>query len=149
MHKLRLRQIAMVVAVAALGAAGCGGSDGSQNKPASATSGLTPSTGSTAGPTDRGTGFVAQVKAVCRQASAAASSADGDASKLAAVLDRYLPVFRAISAPASLQPTYAQLLANLSKISAALKRNDIATVKQLENRDHPLASRLGIHHCAA
>src|SRR5205807_2949559 len=105
----------------------------------------TTATGAQAG----GAAFVAQVRVVCRRANVAAASAEGDAHKLAAVLDRYLPEFRSVSAPPSLQPTYEQLLSNLSKISAALKRRDIAAVKQLENQDHPLAAKLGIRHCAA
>src|SRR3954451_22318643 len=101
MHRLAQHQCALVLSVAALAAAACGGSSGGSK---TATSGLTPGTTATSAQAG-GAAFVAQGRGVCRRANAAAVSAEGDAHRLAAVLDRYLPEFRSVSAPPSLQPT--------------------------------------------
>ena len=139
----------MVLSLAAIALAGCGGGRASPPPPTAPPQ--TPSTAPTGGtvPAAGADRFAAQVRAVCRRANAAGAPADGDANKLAAVLDTFLPQFRAIGAPPALAPSYARLLSNLSHISAALKRRDIATVKRLEDQDHALAAKLGIRHCAA
>jgi ABC-type glycerol-3-phosphate transport system substrate-binding protein len=154
MNKLRTRHMALVLGVAAIAAAGCGSSSSSKSKPASgATSGLTPSTTGTTGTTTTAasstSGFVAQVKPICKAFQAAGKTQGKTIAGAAAVIEQYVPKFRSVTPPAALQADYNQLLANFTKIAAALKKNDLPTAQALGPVDKKLANKLGLTKCAS
>jgi hypothetical protein len=150
MNKLRTRHMALVLGVAAIAAAGCGSSSKSKTTPASgATSGLTPSTASTGTSTTATpkSGFSAQLNTLCKQGNALSKNAT-TGPQAAAVAEKLLPKFEALTPSAAEKATYASYISNLKLEIAAAKKNDVATLKKLVVKERSLGKQLGAPDCA-
>lgn len=133
MHK-RYSAIALCCAAAAL--AGCGSSSGSSASNPQGT-----------GPANTPV-FRASLNALCKQGNAAAAKAGGDPAKALAILNRYLPQFKALTAQGSLGTEYQRFVANLEAEAAAIKTRNAAAVKAAQQKNAALAKELGVPACA-
>jgi hypothetical protein len=130
----RYSAIALCCAAAAL--AGCGSSSGDSASNPSGT-----------GPANTPV-FKASLNALCQQGNAAAAKVANDPAKALAVLNRYLPQFKAITVSGTLGTRYQAFLANLEAEAAALKTGNAAAVKSAQQKNAVLAKELGVPACA-
>lgn len=148
---LPTRPLALTLSLVAVAAAGCGSSSKSKTAPPAASTPATPSTpatsstgtGTTAGP---GGAFSAQLNALCKQGNQEAKSAT-TVQQGAAIAEKLLPKFEALTPPAALKATYAEFVANTKKEVTAAKAGDKATLGQLTLKDRALGSKLGAPEC--
>jgi hypothetical protein len=133
MHK-RYSAIALCCAAAAL--AGCGSSSGD----------------SASNPNGKGPAnvpvFKASLNALCKQGNTAVAKAGGNPAKALAILNRYLPQFKALTTSGSLGTEYQSFVANLEAEAAALKTQNVAAIKSAQQKNAALAKELGVPNCA-
>jgi hypothetical protein len=133
--------VAVSVALACLGIAACGSSK------SSSTVGSGSTTASTSPSAAAKASFDANLGAVCTRADNAFIAAHGNKSQ-AAVIARYLIVFRSVKAPSQLQSLYSRYLAVLGQELAALKRGDRAQLfKLVSTKAGPLVTAMGATRC--
>ena len=147
MNKLRAPSVALVLSIAALAAAGCGSSSKSKTSANAPAAPSTPSSPSTTATTGASGGFVAQWNSVCTQFKAQAAGATTN-SQAAALIQKFLPKFQAIQAPASAKADYAQLMKNLQTQLGLLQRGDRAATKKIGTQNQALERKLGLPRCA-
>src|SRR3954452_24061340 len=104
--------------IAAAGIAGCGSSTSSSNS----------GTGAQVGAPNPQT-FSTDLNALCQQGNAAVRAVKNDPAKQLAVIDQYLPKFKALTATGSQQAIYAKFLANIEAELAALKAGNTASAQ--------------------
>jgi membrane-bound lytic murein transglycosylase B len=133
------RGIALIMCC--LGLVACGGSSGSG------------STKSVAGPTATtsspaaNAAFAHKLSSICKKANAAYIAASKPSAQVA-VIQRYLKIFQALKAPASLDSAYALYLAVLSKELRALKKGNSAGLAKIrDTQAGPLVRQLGATGC--
>src|SRR5947209_7852872 len=123
--------------IAAVGIAGCGSSNNSSNS----------GTGAQTGPANPQT-FSTDLNALCQQDNAAVRAAGNDPAKRLAVVDQYLPKFKALTATGSQQATYAKFVANIEAEVAALKAGNTAAARAAAGKNKAYATALNAPACA-
>ena len=123
--------------VAAAGIAGCGSSNGSSAS----------GTGAQVGPANPQT-FSTDLNALCQQGNQAVKTAQNDPAKQLAIIDQYLPKFKALTATGSQQATYAKFLANVEAEIAALKAGNTAAAQAAAAKNKAYAKQLNAPACA-
>lgn len=128
---------AALVIIVGVGLAACGGSSHH-----SATS------SSTSGTSSARSRFIARLDSLCNQTNAGYQAAPS-VSAATAVIEQYMPRFRALQPPPSLAALYSRYTTVLERELADLKRGQQAVVTRLaQTQARPLALRLGASDCA-
>ena len=133
MHK---RYLTLALCCGAVALAGCGSSSSSNS-----------STGAATGPANNQV-FSADLNALCKQANAGAKKVGSDPAKALAVINQFLPKFKALTASGAQGAIYAKFLASLQTEASALKANDAAAFKAANDRNNAYARQLGAPACA-
>ncbi len=133
MHK---RYLTLALCCGAAAIAGCGSSSSSNS-----------STGAATGPANNQV-FSADMNALCKQANASAKKVANDPAKAAALIEQFLPKFKALTASGAQGAIYAKFLASLQTEVADLKANNAAAFKATNARNNAYARQLGAPACA-
>lgn len=134
MHK---RYLTLAVCCGAVALAGCGSSSNSAS-----------STGASKGPAT-GAVFSADLNALCKQGNTAAKKVASNPTKFLAVIDSYLPKFKALTATGAQQATYAKFVANIQTESTDLKAGNLTGAKAANTANNALATQLKAPACGA
>jgi hypothetical protein len=132
MHK---RHLTLALCCGAVALAGCGSSNTSNS-----------STGAATGPSNPQV-FTADLNALCKQAKSKVKPHE-TAAGLAAVIQQFLPKFRALTASGSQQATYAKYLKTLGDELTALTAQNVTKFRAANVETHALAKQLGATACA-
>jgi hypothetical protein len=133
MHK---RYLTLALCCGAVALAGCGSSTSSNS-----------STGAATGPANNQV-FSADLNALCKQANAGAKKIGNDPAKALALINQFLPKFKALTASGAQGAIYAKFVASLQTEAGALKANNAAAFKAANNRNNVYAKQLGAPACA-
>ncbi|HEY1522435.1 MAG TPA: hypothetical protein VGF70_05420 [Solirubrobacteraceae bacterium] len=133
MHK---RYLTLALCCGAVALAGCGSSSSSNS-----------GTGAATGPANNAV-FSADLNALCKQANTAGRKVGNDPAKALALINQFLPKFKALSAAGSQGAIYAKFVASLQKEGADLKANDINAFKADNKSNNTYARQLGAPACA-
>ena len=149
MNKFRNRYMAVTLGVAAIAAAGCGSSSSSKSaaKPAAPATPSTPATGTTGTTTTAAGGFGAQLEALCKQSTQAATSAGTNLAQVGAALEPFIAKFEALTPSAADKAEFQKFLASAKQVVAAAKKNDQAAVAKAEAESKGLGAKLGAPGC--
>ena len=135
---MRKRYLTLVSCCAAAAAiAGCGSSNGSSAS----------GTGAQTGPASPAV-FSADLDALCKQGNAAVAAVGHDPAKQLAVVEQYLPKFKALTATSQQQAVYNKFLANVQAELAALKAGNITAARAAAAKNKVYAKQLNAPHCA-
>lgn len=134
MHK---RYLTLALCCGAVAIAGCG----SNNSSASGTGAIT-------GPQSSKV-FSTELNALCQQGNAAAKKVQSDPKKFLAVIQQYLPKFKALTTTGSQQATYNEFVANIQKEATALKSGDLAGAQKANSANNALAKKLNAPACGS
>jgi len=133
MHK---RYLTLAICCGAVALAGCGSNSSSNS-----------STGAQVGPPSN-TVFRSDLTALCQAGNAAAKKVASNPSKFMAVIEQYLPKFKALTASGSEQAIYSKFVANIQAEVSALKSGDIKGFNAINNKNKALAQQLNAPACA-
>ena len=133
MHK-RYLTLALCCGAAAL--AGCGSSSSSNS-----------GTGASTGPVNAAV-FSTDLNALCQAGNASAKKVATDPSKFLAVIEQYLPKFKALRTSGSQQAIYSKFVANVQAEANALKSGNVKGFEAINTRNKALAHQLNAPACA-
>ena len=132
MHK---RYLTLALCCGAVAIAGCGSSSSSNS-----------STGAATGPANNQV-FSADLNALCKQANAGAKKVASTA-KAEALIEQFLPKFKALTASGAQGALYQKFVASLQTEATALKAGNTAAAKTANDQNNALARQLGAPACA-
>jgi hypothetical protein len=132
MHK---RYLTLALCCGAVALAGCGSSSSSNS-----------STGAATGPANNQV-FSADLNALCKQGNAAGKTVGGDPAKALAVVNQFLPKFKALTASGAQGALYQKFVATLAAEATALKSHNLAAFKAARDQNHTLAKQLNAPAC--
>jgi hypothetical protein len=133
MHK---RYLTLALCCGAVALAGCGSSSSSNS-----------STGAATGPANNQV-FSADLNALCKQANAAGKTVGTNQAKALALINQFLPKFKALTASGAQGGIYAKFVSSLQAEATALKSHDIAAFKAANQKNNAYAKQLGAPACA-
>jgi hypothetical protein len=133
MHK---RYLTLALCCGAVALAGCGSSSSSNS-----------STGAATGPANNQV-FSADLNALCKQGNAAGKTVGNSPAKALAVINQFLPKFKALTAAGAQGGIYQKFVASLQAEATALKSNNVAAFKAARKQNHALAQQLNAPACA-
>jgi hypothetical protein len=134
MHK---RYLTLALTCGAVALAGCGSSSSSNS-----------GTGAATGPSNP-TVFRTELNNLCQEGNAAARKVQTNPAKFLAVIENFLPKFRALTTTGSQQALYTQFLANVQDEANALKAGNLKAAQAANNRNNALAVQLHVPACGA
>jgi hypothetical protein len=133
MHK---RYLTLALCCGAVALAGCGSSSSSNS-----------GTGAQVGAASKAV-FSTDLNALCQAGNAAAKKGGGNPTKVLAVVEQYLPKFKALSASGSQQAIYSKFVANIQAEANALKSGNVQGFKAINDQNKALAHQLNAPACA-
>lgn len=133
MHK---RYLSLALICGTVAVAGCGSSSSSNS-----------STGAATGPANNAV-FSADLNALCKQANAGAKTVGSDPAKARALIEQFLPKFKALTASGAQGALYTKFVASLQTEASALKAGNISAFKAANTANNAYAKQLGAPACA-
>jgi hypothetical protein len=131
MHK---RYLTLALCCGAVALTGCGSSSSSNS-----------GTGAATGPANNAV-FSADLNALCKQASAAGQTATSQA-KAVAIINQFLPKFKALSASGAQGAIYTKFVAGLQAEANAIQANNKAAFEAARTKDRAYARQLSAPAC--
>ncbi len=92
--------------------------------------------------------FVHALILECQQGNAAIAAAHGNPSKVASIINSYVPKFRALSTTGTAEITYRKFLATIEAELAALRTGNSPALKAAQAAGSKYAQELGASACA-
>lgn len=134
MHK---RYLTLALTCGAVALAGCG-SSGTSNS----------GTGAATGPSNPQV-FRTELNNLCQEGNAAARKVQNNPAKFLAVIQSYLPKFKALTTSGSQQALYSQFVANIEAEATALRAGNLQGAQAANKRNNALAAQLHVPACGA